>query len=70
MACGLQLRETPLLLFSSIADKIWGVESGDWQTAFTVAGLILTAGTCKYQNIAQYPSFLILFLTFQLLLSL
>ncbi|KIX92200.1 uncharacterized protein Z520_12081 [Fonsecaea multimorphosa CBS 102226] len=37
---------TPLVL-STVVGLTWSIKSGDWQTAFTVAGFILTAGTCK-----------------------
>lgn len=33
------------LVFSTLVGLIWSIRSGDWQTAFTVAGFILTAGT-------------------------
>jgi hypothetical protein len=33
------------LVFSTLVGLIWSVRSGDWQTAFTVASFILTAGT-------------------------
>ena len=39
---------TPLV-FSTVVGLIWSIKSGDWQSAFTVAGFILTAGTCKSQ---------------------
>lgn len=35
---------TPMV-FSTLVGIIWSVRSGDVQTAFTVAGFILTAGT-------------------------
>jgi hypothetical protein len=33
------------LVLSTAASLVWGILSGDWQTAFTVASFILTAGT-------------------------
>lgn len=33
------------LIFSTLVGLIWSIKYGDWQTAFTVAGYILTAGT-------------------------
>lgn len=38
---------TPLV-FSTVVGLAWSIRSGDWQTAFTVAGFILTAGTRKF----------------------
>lgn len=33
------------LVFSTLVGLIWSIRTGDWQTAFTVAGFILTSGT-------------------------
>lgn len=33
------------LVFSTVVGLAWSIKTGDWQTAFTVAGFILTAGT-------------------------
>lgn len=37
---------TPLLI-SCILGVVWSWQTGDVQTAFTVAGFVLTAGTCE-----------------------
>jgi hypothetical protein len=45
---------TPMVL-STLVGIIWSVMDGDVQTAFTVAGFILTAGTCKF--IIQFQTY-------------
>jgi len=42
---------TPLLL-STVLGIIWSIRTGDVQTAFTVAGFILTGGTRKLSKIS------------------
>lgn len=41
------------LCFSTMVGIVWSAYTGDVQTAFTVAGFILTAGTCKCANDLQ-----------------
>lgn len=48
---------TPLI-FSTVMGIAWSVRSGDVQTAFTVAGFILTAGTCKLPSDTLIVGFL------------
>jgi hypothetical protein len=33
------------LVFSTVVGLAWSIRTGEWQTGFTVAGFILTAGT-------------------------
>lgn len=43
---------TPLF-FSCLLGIVWSWKTGDVQTAFTVAGFVLTAGTCELNH---FPS--------------
>lgn len=36
------------LVTSTVVGTVWSARTGDVQTAFTVAGFILTSGTCKF----------------------